>query len=292
MPGSPPTRRVVDALECLAAADTSLTIAQIADSVGVPRPTMSAILSELDDAGWVERDADRTYRLGAGATALGPHGAGVTAVITPDIGLLLDELVTTTACGATVSRVADGRMTVLSKAHSQARPVPGLGIGQSLTISYPAGAAVMAWRSEAEQRPWLAHRARDADRVRMLVDNSREFGYVAYRPASSDASLVESLADLLGAVGPMLIDPSIRRSAIRRLSELSSRAYRDDDLATDESLPISYLAAPIFRNGAAEFELQLGVLRSSVGPRERDELIRSLIAAATRVSDLLDANAT
>lgn len=291
MSASPPTRRVIEALEHLAAADTALTIAQIADAVGVPRPTMSAILSELNDAGWVDRAADLGYTLGAGATALGPLGPGTASLITPDAVEVLDDLVATTSCGATVSRVADGRMTVLAKSHSSARPVPGLGLGQSLKISYPAGAAVMAWRPHSEQESWLAHRAGDADRVRSVVDESRDHGYVAYRPASSDASLVESLADLLGAVGPMLIDPSIRRSAIRQLSELSSRAYLSADFCVPTPLPISYLAAPVFRQGSADHELQLGVLRSSVDRRERVELVRSLTAAAARVSALLDANA-
>ncbi|MCF8606510.1 MarR family transcriptional regulator [Gordonia sp. HY442] len=289
MPGSPPTRRVVDTLEHLAASDAPLTIAQIADAVGVARPTMSAILSELDAAGWVERDASRAYRLGPGAAGLGSSPAGSASVITPDVVSVLDELVAATSCGVTVSRISDDRMTVVAKVHSQTRPVPGLGLGQTLTVSYPTAAAVMAWRPSEAQAQWRGHAPDVRQRASGVLATVRDLGYAAYRPASSDASLVESLADLLSAVGPMLIDPTVRRSAIRQLAELSSRAYRSADLLVDESLPISYLAAPIFHGGRPDYELQLGVLRSSVGPAERGRFGQALTEAAARVSALLDA---
>ncbi|MCF8610540.1 MarR family transcriptional regulator [Gordonia sp. HY285] len=288
MPGSPPTRRVVDTLEHLASAQTPCTIAQIADAVGVARPTMSAILAELDAAGWVERDTSRAYRLGVGVAALGGDGGAGTAM-TPDIISILDDLVAATSCGVTVSRLVDDRMTVVAKVHSPIRPVPGLGLGQTLTVSYPAVAAVMAWRAPADQLRWQGDRPDNGDRARAVLDSVRELGYAAYRPMSSDASLVESLADLLSAVGPMLIDPAVRRTATRQLAGLTSRAYLSDDLAADEALPVSYLAAPVFHHGEADYELQLGVLRSAVHPRERAEFGLALTEAATRISALLDA---
>ncbi|GAA4642287.1 MarR family transcriptional regulator [Gordonia humi] len=287
MAGSPPTRRVVDTLEYLAHAEAPRTIAQIADAIGAARPTMSAILAELDDAGWVVRDAGRAYSLGPGAAGLSHHpGGGPT--MTADVIAVAEDLVAATSCGVTISRLTSDRMTVVAKVHSRTRPVPGLGLGQSLAVGYPAGAACMAWRSPAEQAAWRGVDGR-GDRRRRLLDGVRRLGYAVYRPASSDASLVESLADLLGAVGPMLIDPAVRRSAVRQLAELSSRAYLPADLAVDDALPISYLAAPVFARGAADFELQLGVLRSAVDPAERRELTTATTEAAARISALLDA---
>ena len=292
MTGSPPTRRVNDTLEHLAAAETPRTIAQIADALGVARPTMSAILSELDAAGWVQRDAARAYRLGPAAIALGHDASPTASTIGPDALAVLDELVAATACGVTVSRFADTRMTVVAKVHSQTRPVPGLGLGQSLTASYPAGAAVMAWRPHDEQRIWLGEHGRRSMRAQSVLAGVREHGYAAYRPTSSDASLVESLADLLGAVGSMLIDPAVRRSATRQLAELSSRAYQPDEFSVAEPIPVSYLAAPVRTRTGIDCELQLGVLRSAVKLDERRALAAATIEAADRIAALFDATQT
>ncbi|EGD56233.1 putative transcriptional regulator [Gordonia neofelifaecis NRRL B-59395] len=275
---------MIDALEFLAQTDHAQTIAQIADELAVPRATMSAILAELDDAGWVVRDAERAYRIGPGASALAGAGSGVPTA-NPDVTAILAELVAATDCGVTLARFSPGRMTVVAARHSPVRPVPGLGLGQSLSIVYPVGAAVMAW-NDADREAWLGPTPRREPRERLL-ESVRERGFAAYRPASSDALLVEVLAELLGAVGPLLIDPSLRRSATRQLAQLSSRAYSVDELDADGGQPISYLAAPVFDSGAAELELHLGVLRSSVDADERQDLATALVEAAARISALI-----
>ncbi|QRY64197.1 MarR family transcriptional regulator [Gordonia sp. PDNC005] len=286
MAGSPPTRRVIETLQLLSETDEPRTIAQIADTLGISRPTMSAILAELDSAGWAVRDASRGYRIGAAIAGLSHSGSGESSIVTPDIIAVMEELAAETGCGTTLSRFTADRMTVVGKVHSQTRPVPGLGLGQSLTVGYPAGAAVMAMRGEDEQVAWAGAHGADPDRRHSVLDVVLTLGHAAYRPASSDASLVESLADLLGAVGPMLIDPAVRRSATRQLSELSSRAYRLGDLDTSSPLPLSYLAAPVVRRGSTDYELQLGVLRSAVSADERTDLGRALVEAASRVTAL------
>ena len=278
MAGSPPTRRVIDTLELLARVERPQTIAEIADELGVARATMSAILAELDDAGWAERDASRAYRLGPAAMALGGVSPPALHLPNPDVAQVLDELVAATDCGVTLARMAPDAMTVVAKRHSEVRPVPGLGLGQSLAIVFPVGAAAMAWR-EADQEAWLGER--DRPRRRLLLESVRR------RPESSDAMLVEVLAELLGAVGPLLIDPALRHTATRRLAQLSSRAYSDDELDGADAQPISYLAAPVFAGDQAEFELQLGVLKSAVDGRERRRLVTALVEAADRISALI-----
>ncbi|WP_267130332.1 MarR family transcriptional regulator [Gordonia spumicola] len=277
---------MIDTLELLSDATEPRTIAQIADALGISRPTMSAILAELDDAGWIVRDASRGYRLGAAAAGLSRGGPADLSAVTSDVLAVIEELADATGCGATLSRFSTGRMTVVAKVHSRSRPVPGLGLGQSLATGYPAGAAVMAGRDLAEQTAWTQATGVAAAKRRRVLDVVHELGYAAYRPASTDASLIESLADLLGAVGPMLIDPGVRRSATRQLAELSSRAYRLDDLDTDEPLPLSYLAAPVARSGVVDVELQLGVLRSAVTADDRRDLGIALVEAAARVGAL------
>lgn len=300
MSGSPPTRRVIDTLELLANADEPRTIAQIADRLSVSRATMTAILAELDAADWAQRDADLRYRLGPAAHAFAASATPPpdTGPAGPEVEAILAELVDATECGVTLARFTVDRMTVVAKRHSTVRPVPGLGIGQSLSIAYPVGAAAMAWRDD-DRDAW-AERDERADRDagpgertapnavrRRLLASVRARGVAAYRPDSSDVMLVEVLAELLGAVGPLLIDPSLRRTATRRLAQLSSRALTDDELDADEDQPISYLAAPVFRDGRAEFELQLGVLRSSVPLRVRRELTVALVEAASRISAVI-----
>lgn len=66
--------RATAALTLLGAAG-DLSLAEIADALGLPRPTVHGILATLAHVGFVEQDADtRRYRLGPGLTGLGHLG--------------------------------------------------------------------------------------------------------------------------------------------------------------------------------------------------------------------------
>ncbi|MBF6353935.1 helix-turn-helix domain-containing protein [Nocardia higoensis] len=281
---SPPTRRVLDVLTLLADAREALPVAAVADRLGLARATVTAILAELDEAGWAQRDAGRRYRLGPAPAALfgGPPPDGP-----PDAAIAdaLATLVARTGAGATLSRVDSSGLTVLAVRHGPDRAIAGVPLGHRIPVHYPAGAAVLPWRPGAELRRWLAG-APDAERTNAaaLPALVRERGVAVFGPRPEDANTVELLADLLTALGPEMLEPHLRTRTLRRLSELTARPYTAADLDSPDPLPVSYLAAPVFDQGVATHEVQSGPLRSAATRAERDEYVAATIAAAQQIS--------
>ncbi|MEV0029894.1 helix-turn-helix domain-containing protein [Nocardia sp. NPDC050793] len=273
---SPPTRRVVEIVSLLASATDPLPVATIAERLGIARATATAVLAELDAADWAVRVTDRGYRIGPALVAL------TTTRLPRGIGEILTELTTKTRCGATLSRIEPDHLTVLDVRHGPDRTVPGIPVGHRIPLQFPAGAAVMPWRSAAEQNTWLATTAEpDRRTASALLTLVRERGVALFRPRADDASLVDLLADLLTAVGSELLQPNLRARALRQLAALTARPFTRSELDSDADLPLSYLAAPVFdANGSACFEVQLGPLRTSTTKPERDEYIAATQTAA------------
>ncbi|WP_369022956.1 helix-turn-helix domain-containing protein [Nocardia cyriacigeorgica] len=285
VPGSPPTRRVIAVVELLAESDRAMSASEIAAALSLARATVTAVLAELTAAGWVRRGGDLRYRPGPALARLSPVSPG------DDLGSAESELAALAAavgCGATLSRIDSDRLTVVAKQYSGERVVPGLSVGQSLPLAYPAGAAVMPWRAEAERRAWLATVSGPARRaapalLRFVADN----GYAVFRPDADDAGLVDVLADLLGAVGAEVLQPQLRSRVLRQLSRLTARPYTAVDIASGEALPVSYLSAPVFVGAAAPYEVQIGPLLPAVGPGERAGYVAAIRAGAQKISAAL-----
>ncbi|QIS11917.1 MarR family transcriptional regulator [Nocardia arthritidis] len=280
---SPPTRRVVDIVSLLIAAPEPVTVAGIADRLEIARATATAILAELDSAGWVSR-GDGGYHLGPALARL--HGPALPRAA----GEVLDALAMRTGCGATLSRIEPDQLTVLDVRQGPDRIVPGIPVGHRIPLRFPAGASVMPWRPAAEQNAWLATADPETRRTATVLLNSvRRRGIAVFRPdTDDDAGTVELLADLLAAMGSELRQPHLRTRALRRLAELTSRPYTKSELDSDVSLPLSYLAAPVFdRTGVPAYEIQLGALRTETGKSERDSFIAATVDAARDLSAAL-----
>ncbi|WP_378742060.1 helix-turn-helix domain-containing protein [Nocardia brasiliensis] len=282
---SPPTRRVIDIVSLLAASTEPISVAGIAERLDIARATATAVLTELDAAGWVGRDPNRGY-------TIGPALAGLHGVSLPHgVGDILAALAERTGCGATFSRIEPDRLTVLDVRHGADRVVPGIPVGHRIPLQFPAGASVMPWRSASEQNTWTAT-APGADRrtAGSLLSLVRERGVAVFRPRVDDAGMVDLLADLLGAVGTELLQPHLRTRALRQLATLTSRPFSRDELDSDDALPLSYLAAPVFdATGTAAFEVQLGPLRAESAKSERDEYISATLDTARELSAALAA---
>ncbi|MFC9437488.1 helix-turn-helix domain-containing protein [Nocardia sp. NPDC057030] len=280
---SPPTRRVVDIVSLLATTTEPISVAGIAERLDIARATATAILAELDAAGWVGRDAYRGY-------VIGPALAGLHGTALPHgVGAILATLAARTGAGATFSRIEPDRLTVLDVRHGTDRVVPGIPVGHRIPLQFPAGASVMPWRSASEQNAWTATAA-GADRrtAGTLLALVRDRGVAVFRPRADDAGLVDLLADLLGAVGSELLQPHLRTRALRQLAALTSRPFTRAELDSDEALPVSYLAAPAFdATGTAAYEVQLGPLRAEATKPERDEYISATLDAAHQLTTAL-----
>lgn len=285
---SPPTRRVIEVMELLTRTERALTASEVAAALGHARATVIAVLTELAEAGWVRRDRNRRFAPGPGLAALRP----VALEVPTAVGAELKALAAAAHCGVTLSRIADGRLTVVAKEYAAgARILPGLAVGQSIPLGYPAGAAVMPWRAEAERRAWLASATGPARRgAPALLRFVTTHGCAMFRPDSDDAGLVDVLAELLGAVGAEVVQPELRTRVLRQLSRLTARPYRDADLDSAESLPVSYLSAPVFGSADAPYEVQIGPLRATVSKAERADYVTTIRAGAEALSAALGGN--
>ncbi|WP_433205464.1 helix-turn-helix domain-containing protein [Nocardia sp. CA-107356] len=280
---SPPTRRVIDIVSLLAAAPEPISVAGIADRLDIARATATAILTELDSAGWVLRDPSRGYRLGPALA--NPHGPALPRAL----GDILTELTVRTGYGATLSRIEPDHLTVLDVRHGPERVVPGIPVGHRIPLQFPAGASVMPWRSATEQNTWLATAPESDRRIASgLLTLVRDRGVALFRPHTDDAGTVELLADLLGAMGSELVQPHLRTRALGRLAFLTSRPFTRAELDSDAVLPLSYLAAPVFDAASvAAYEVQLGPLRASTTKPERDEFIAATVGTAHALTEAL-----
>ncbi len=279
---SPPTVRVVRIVEMLAAATQPKSLSEIAATTGISRATATAVVNELEAAGWVARDDELRYRVGLALPR------AVEATMPREIQDVLARIAGTAQAGATVSRISAKTLTVVAKAQAGRRAVAGFAVGQSIPLAFPAGSAVMPWRSSDERAQWLGTaRGLSARSGQRLVQQVSDCGYVVYRPDHDDTGMVDLLSDLLGSVGSEVMEAALRERLLRQLSRLTSRPYSRDELTSDEVLPISYLAAPIFEGVDAAYELQLGPLLPSATRSEREVLITTLTRGARELSGLL-----
>ncbi|MBV0919026.1 helix-turn-helix domain-containing protein [Mycobacteroides chelonae] len=279
---SPPTARVIRIVEMLAAATQPKSLSEIAASTGIPRATATAVVNELEAAGWLTRDGELRYRVGSALPR------AVEATMPREVQDVLTRIAGAAQAGATISRISPKTLTIVAKAQAGRRAVTGFAVGQTIPLAFPAGSAVMPWRSSDERAQWLGTaRGLSARSGQRLLRQVSDCGYVIYRPDHDDTGMVDLLSDLLGSVGSEVMEAALRERLLRQLSRLTSRLYSRDELVSDDVLPISYLAAPIFVGADAAYELQLGPLLPSATRAEREILIATLTRGARELSGLM-----
>ena len=288
MTASPPTDRVVRIMDLLATgAPGSGTVSRIAAELGLNRATTTAVLAALESAGWVRRGADRSYTVGGGLVGIG-EAARRSLALPNGAREQLEALAASVGGGVTMSLIEPGWLTVVEVAQGGAR-VAGMAVGRRIPLVAPSGAAVMPWRDASERSAWLATAA-PAHRpmVTELLQLVAEVGCAIWRPEQDEAVLTEVLTDLLEVVDEQLLRPHLRQRVLGQLTTLAGRPYSRAELASDDALPISYLAAPVFdEHGIARFEVQLGPLRAAVPRADRERyvaLLRETSAALTAAS--------
>lgn len=225
---SPPTARVLDVLELLAASEgRRLRLSEIADALDLALGTAHNILVTLAERGWVDRDAgDKTFAVGPG---LGIAATRAGAVPTPAVRAraLAAELAAAVGCAASVVELAGSHLVIttwIAPDDSQPRVTPG----ETFPFAPPFGAALAAWQDAPAQQSWI-DRARLADDA--LVERLRE-GLAATRRRGYDVDrttpALTQAAHLLGGVDVADLPASVRQ-ARDRLAEFAALGFLADD---------------------------------------------------------------
>jgi DNA-binding IclR family transcriptional regulator len=273
MSTSPPTDRVIAIVELLLATDEGAAVSEISERLGLNRATCAAILGALEHHGWVSRGPDRSYRVGAGLIPVA--SAILTRVPIADSAReLLRKLSDATGLATSLSRVAADHTSVIA---SYGRDRSGQADRTRLPIFPPFGAVVMAFRSPAERRDWLAHTPDLAAREHLerFLSTVRTEGVGIWR--LDDA--MEQVADAIRMMSAMT-----GRSGLPQMSaflQRIGRGYLASELAEAGALPVSYMAAPVFgHDGRPQFEVELHLLQPAARASDVRELAGELRAVA------------
>jgi DNA-binding IclR family transcriptional regulator len=282
--GSPPTDRVVAVLGLLADQREPDSVASIASRLELNRATVTSILLTLERAGWVVRRSDRKYTLGPGLMGVAKAVRELWAV-SPESTATIEQLSERAGCGAALAVVGATELSFLTVVGGRGQIPAAVGIGVRLPIVAPVAAAVIAHRGVQARRTWL----RTAEKARRpffgdLLDQAQRDGVVVFGLGATDPAALDVLAEVAALLAEHPGRAALRQRVFQLLTGLGGNAYTAAELATSESLSISYLAAPVFDKGEPVYELQLGPLRDQVSPSERDRLIRQIRATAEQLS--------
>ncbi|BBX11525.1 MULTISPECIES: helix-turn-helix domain-containing protein [Mycobacteriaceae] len=282
--GSPPTDRVVAVVGLLAAQSQPSSIASIASRLELNRATVTSILLALEQAGWAVRRADRSYTLGPGLIGVADTVRRLWPLSTESTHVI-EQLAERAGCGAGLALVGPAELSFLTLVRGRGRIPAGVGVGVRLPLIAPVGATVVAHRDASAQQAWLesAHGV-GRDVLDDVLAQVRGNGVVVFGLGGPGLAALDVLAEVVD-----LLDEHPRRAALRQrvfelLTGVNGNPYTATQLAAAEPLSVSYLAAPVFDNGEATYELQLGPLRRDVSAADRDRYIREIRATAQQLS--------
>lgn len=212
---SPQTQRVVRLIETLAALDgQGLSLAEVSRRLGVHKASCHSMLSELLDAGWLQRSRDdRTYRLGPALVRLGDAAADRFPAL--DLARpIMGELSAYTGAHCIAFAIGVDHVTVVDQIRSPRATGHPMAIGMELPLRPPYGASLASWLPGPEQDRWLAAVPEGVrDHYRRSLRLSRRRGFAIGLHVLPDVRLQElaalvrateakggRLGDLAGAV--------------------------------------------------------------------------------------------
>lgn len=285
-PASPPTDRVVRVLGLLAEVDGA-TVTEIAARLGLNRSTCSAILTTLEQHGWVARRGTRLYALGDGVLSLA-EAVRTRLPILRSAAAVLDELTERTGCRSTLSRADGDHLTVIAAAGESAAGGSSRGIGNRVPLRPPFGTVLAAWWTEGERRRWMDRSdLAPADRAALAtyLDAVRQNGFGARQFDPANQRALALIQDLIASLGSSGDQSELREDLVRILQSHGGSGYTLDELDAPGPLGISYLVAPVFEDGAPRYQIELHVLRGDVDRDERRRFVELLLDAARELSD-------
>jgi DNA-binding IclR family transcriptional regulator len=245
IPASPPTVRVVDVVELLAAAGPArLRFSDLARELGLTQATAHAILATLCERGWVSRDpVDKTY-------ALGPALAVVATRV--DRARPIAHTARTAALGlagefgyatSVVERVGDS--LVIASFEDAGRRSIGTP-GERIRYAPPFGVAFAAWDTAEEQRAWIERSASAnpvlTHRLQEVLARTRRRGF----DVDCTTPALAQAARVMGTLPSDGLPDHVREITEQLLMEFTTIGFLADDDTAREEQPVATIAAPVF----------------------------------------------
>jgi len=288
---SPPTDRVVAVLEFLAANPLGVTASGAARALRLNGSTCAVLLASLERARWVERAADKTYRLGDGLLSL------VDAMRTrfPLLGAgeeVLRHLSDQLGCPCVLTRIQRSHILVIAASRGDELG-NGTGTDRRFPIDPPYGSVAVAWRTPEEIERWLDLPATpltrtERARYRRFLADVREQGYAVWRLDEGDQPLLGRVRDMLDELRGDPHSDALRARLVRLFATFGQHGYLASELTRDRSVPVSYMIAPIFGpDGQPHYEIIVQLLRPAMRVGEIETVAGRMLASAALLSSAI-----
>jgi DNA-binding IclR family transcriptional regulator len=227
-------------LKVLAAGPRRLGVSEIADRLGLARPTVHGLLQTLQAHGFVEQDRDSDkYQLGAGLLHLGNSYLDLNELRGRSI-VHAERLAEITGSAVRVGVLHGAEVVVVHHVFRPDAAFQVLEVGAQLPAHATAlGKAILAYRPEvvddllAEDPPRLTRRTLSGAAVRRELDEIREHGWARERDEAvlGEASVAGPIFDHSGhAVGAIGVvgdsEVLLPRGSARRVSGAVTEAAR------------------------------------------------------------------
>lgn len=231
--------RAVAILDFLAAHPTEgFSLSEIATRLGINLASTHAILSCLQEAGYISRnERNRAIRIGPSVVALG--SAALEAH--PAIDIARDAarvLARKTRLEVALTAVAGTTITFLARAGEEVATSVPVYVGQRVPFHPPLGAVFVAWGDATE---WI-EQSRDRRAALATLEAIRRREYSIALEPDARKRLSGALSDL--AAHP--IGSEHRRSVDQWIEELGTRNYQLVAIDATASYDVSMIASPIF----------------------------------------------
>lgn len=298
-PASPPTHRVVAAVELLSRhPGERLSLARIVRATGMSRATAHAVLTQLTTDGWTVRDGDGNYSLGLGLLTVARRADTAfplrrlarepmeSLAGTQRVPVFLAELEHSGGpLPATSAKPASGHAGIDAIVITEVigtPSVPWIRPARRMPFAPPVCREFIAWAPESERAAWLAaadplHRPR----LTAVLDAIRDRGYSVERLADESAPMLEALAGLRRSP---VTDP-LRHRLSAMIADLITIDYLPDEL-TDHNAVVS-IAAPIFSPEGSVIASIVTCPDTNLSASGLRDLATATITAATAVTATL-----
>lgn len=244
---SPPTRRVVEVVELLAArGETATRLSDVVRELGLNQATAYAILSELTVCGWLRRDpVDKVYVLGSAIASLGEAVRRVRP-LSDALRAAALSLSQDWEYAVSVSERVDETL-VISAFVAGRDPTWSVAVGDRLPFAAPFGPAFAAWDPEPQRERWIqrsgAHTPELVRHLRDYLAEIRERGYSVERISVAAARVI----DVMSKIHADELSDSMRGHVNAMLAEVTTSAAAKP--AAGPVPLVGAIAAPVAQPG-------------------------------------------